>query len=347
MTKILVITGIILLMGCSGSNQQAAIRDRQLDYQAAYVEPKLKIPTVLSDYLVNEALRIPGVDETTAGLYGGSFEAPRSESALRGLTLPTIRRYRIGELQWLSIPDQPSTVLPELERFMSDNKIQIVSSKQMGGVQTLDSSVFRGAETNSGSRIIRHFLPKMGDVSLRFFVGPGLRIGTSEIRLEPVNGVFDQELIGRILDEFKYHFQRRGDKGSAVSRALSMIQLASRMEYRRTEGVDELIIDAGVNRVFGVTIDAARDFGATIDAGDLEQGLITIRYVQKETARRLSSMSALNRAIATAIEAPVGSYQIQIKSTDEGTTIKVIPTEAAASLGGANEIIREFRERLY
>ena len=347
MKKILLVTGMILLMGCSGSDQQAAIRDRQLDYQAAYVEPKLKIPTVLSDDLVNESLRIPGVDETTAGLYGGSFEAPRSEVALRTLTLPTIRRYRVGDLNWLSIPDEPSTVLPELERFIRENKIQIVSSKQMGGVKILDSSVFRGAETHSGSRVIRHFLPELGDVSLRFFVGPGLRIGTSEIRLEPANGAFDQELTGRILDEFKYHLQRRGDQGSAVSRALSMIELASRMEYRRIEGIDELIIDAEVDRVFGVTIDAVRDLGAVIDGGDLEQGLIIIRYVQKETARRLASMSAVNRAIATAIESSVGSYQVQIRSSAEGTTVNVIPTKAPASLGGANEIIREFRERLY
>lgn len=347
MKKILLVTGMILLMGCSGSDQQAAIRDRQLDYQAAYVEPKLKIPTVLSDDLVNESLRIPGVDETTAGLYGGSFEAPRSEVALRTLTLPTIRRYRVGDLNWLSIPDEPSTVLPELERFIRENKIQIVSSKQMGGVKILDSSVFRGAETHSGSRVIRHFLPELGDVSLRFFVGPGLRIGTSEIRLEPANGAFDQELTGRILDEFKYHLQRRGDQGSAVSRALSMIELASRMEYRRIEGIDELIIDAEVDRVFGVTIDAVRDLGAVIDGGDLEQGLIIIRYVQKETARRLASMSAVNRAIATAIESSVGSYQVLIRSSAEGTTVNVIPTKAPASLGGANEIIREFRERLY
>ncbi len=347
MRKILLITGMILLMGCSGSDQQAAIRDRQLDYQAAYVEPKLKIPTVLSDDLVNESLRIPGVDETTAGLYGGSFEAPRSEAALRALTLPTIRRYRTGDLQWLSIPDEPSTVLPELERFIRDNKIKVVSSKQMSGVQILDSSVFRGAETNSGSRVIRHFLPELGDVSLRFFLRSGLRIDTSEIRLEPVNGAFDQELTGRILDEFKYHLQRRSGQGSTVSRALSMIELTSRMEYRRMMGIDELIIDAEVNRVYGVAIDAVRDLGAVVDGGDLEQGLIIIRYVQKETARRLASMSKVNRAIATAIEAPAGSYQIQIRSSAEGTTVKVIPTEAPASIGGANEIIREFRERLY
>ncbi len=347
MRKIVIITGMMLLMGCSGSDQQAAIRDRQLDYQAAYVEPKLKIPTVLSDDLVSESLRIPGVDETTAGLYGGSFEAPRSEAALRALTLPMIRHYRIGDLQWLSVPEDPSSVLPEIERFISDNKIQIVSRKQMSGVQILDSSVFRGAETNSGSRVIRHFLPEIGDVSLRFFLEPGLRIGTSEIRLEPAYGAFDQDLSGRILSELKYHLQRRGDRGGAVSRVLSMIKLPGRMEYRRTEGVDELIIDAEVNRVFGVTIDAVRDLGGAIDGGNLEHGLITIRYVQKETAKRLASMSAVNRAIATAIEAPVGSYQIQVRSSAEGTTVKVLPTEAPASLSGANEIIRELRERLY
>ncbi|MEL0321452.1 MAG: hypothetical protein VXA68_05510, partial [Gammaproteobacteria bacterium] len=67
MKRVLSLVVISTLVGCSGSNQQAAIRDRQLDYQAAYVEPKLKVPEGLSDDRVNESLRIPGVDEPTAG----------------------------------------------------------------------------------------------------------------------------------------------------------------------------------------------------------------------------------------------------------------------------------------
>ena len=124
MRRILLVVCISGLVGCSGSNQQAAIRDRQLDYQAAYVEPKLKVPEGLSDDRVNESLRIPGVDEPMAGLYGGSFEAPRAEAALRTLTLPTIRRYQLGDLHWLSIPEAPSAVWPELERFITENKLK-------------------------------------------------------------------------------------------------------------------------------------------------------------------------------------------------------------------------------
>ena len=92
MKRIIILVSLVTLIGCSGSNQQAAIRDRQLDYQAAYVEPKLRVPAGLSDDRVNESLRIPGVDEPTAGLHGGSLEAPTAEAALRTLTLPTIRR---------------------------------------------------------------------------------------------------------------------------------------------------------------------------------------------------------------------------------------------------------------
>ncbi|MFZ8870780.1 MAG: hypothetical protein ACO2YC_05135 [Litorivicinaceae bacterium] len=44
MKRAIILASLVTLVGCSGSNQQAAIRDRQLDYQAAYVEPKLKVP---------------------------------------------------------------------------------------------------------------------------------------------------------------------------------------------------------------------------------------------------------------------------------------------------------------
>ena len=133
-----------LLAGCSGSEQQqAAIRDRQLDYQAAYVEPKLKVPDELSDQRINESLVIPGVDEPTAGLYGGSFEAPRADAALRTVSLPTIRRYEIGDLHWLSIPEPPSAVYPELRRFVEENKLSVVESSQAAGVQLVKSSLFQ------------------------------------------------------------------------------------------------------------------------------------------------------------------------------------------------------------
>ena len=347
MRRILLIVCISALMGCSGSNQQAAIRDRQLDYQAAYVEPKLKVPDGLSDDRVNESLRIPGVDEPTAGLYGGSFEAPRAEAALRTLTLPTHRRYQLGDLHWLSIPEAPSAVWPELERFITENKLTVVESVQSDGMQRVESSVFQGVNTHSGSRIIRHFAPEDGRVGLRFSLEAGLRVGTSEVRLEPSSGSIDDVLTGRILDELKYHLERREDKGKAVSRAVSLLEVGNRMTSRRIEGMDELVVQADIPRVFGVTVDAVRDLGAAIDGGDLEKGLLNIRYVRKVTERRLATMSALNRAIATTIEDPVGSYQVQMQATNEGLVVKVVPTGAAASIGGANELIREFRERLY
>ena len=337
-----------LLVGCSGSEQQqAAIRDRQLDYQAAYVEPTLKVPAELSGQRINESLVIPGVDEPTAGLYGGSFDAPRADAALSAVSLPTIRRYEIGELHWLSIPEPPSAIYPELRRFIEDNKLSVVESSQSAGVQLVKSSVFQGTNAHSGSRIIRHFAPEVGEVALLLAVRPGLRVGTSEVQLVPAAGKFDQVLTGRILDELKYHLERREEEGRAVSRALSLLEVDTRMTAERVEGLDELRIDAPIARVFGVTVDAVRDLGAAIDGGDLEKGLLNIRYVRKVTERRLASMSALNRALATTIEDPVGAYQVQMSTQDGRLTLKVIPTGAAASIGGANELVRELKERLY
>ena len=347
MKRVLSIVVISSLVGCSGSNQQAAIRDRQVDYQAAYVEPKLKVPEGLSDERVNESLHIPGGDEPIAGLYGGSFEAPRTEVALRTLTLPTIRRYQLGDLHWLSIPEAPSAVWPELERFITENKLTVFYSTLKGGEQVFETDTFRGTNAHSGSRIIRHFPPEVGSLVLRFSLQSGLRVGTSEVRLLVAAGKEGEEYVGRILDEFKYHLERREDAGKAVSRALSLLEVGNRMSSRRVEGMDELVITAEIPRVFGVIVDLVRDLGAAIDGGDLEKGLLNIRYVRKATERRLATMSALNRAIATTIEDPVGSYQVQMQKIDEGLVVKVVPTGAAASIGGANELIREFMERLY
>ena len=100
--------------------------------------------------------------------------------------------------------------------------------------------------------------------------------------------------------------------------------------------------EAGTPHIAGVI-----GLGAAIDGGNLETGLLNIRYVRKSTERRLATMGALNRVIVTTIEEPVGSYQVQMRPTDEGLIVKVVPTGTVASIGGANELIREIRERLY
>ena len=335
------------LAGCSGSNQQAAIRDRQLDYQAAYVEPKLTVPEGLSDERVNESLRIPGVNKPTAGLYGGSFEAPRADSSMRAQTLTVIRRHEVGEMRWLSIPEDPSVVWPELERFISENKLTVFYSRVEKGTQVLESNPFRGTEAHSGSRIIRHFSPDLGSIVLRFSLESGLRNSTSEVRIDIPAGRVDSVYIDRILNEFKFHLEQRENRGRAVSRALSLVEIRDRMKLRRVDGVDELFVQAPIARVFGVTVEAVKDIGATIDDGDLEQGLLNIRYVRKVTEQRLAAMSSLNRAIATTMEDPVGAYQIIMQRNTDGTVLKAIPTGSGASISGANELIREFRARLY
>ena len=338
---------LIFLVGCSGPNQQAPIRDRQLDYQAAYVEPKLTVPEGLSGERVNESLRIPGVNEPTAGLYGGSFEAPRADSSLRAQTLTVIRRHGVGEMRWLSIPEDPSAVWPELERFISENKLTVFYSRVEKGTQVLESNPFRGRETYSGSRIIRHFSPDLGSIVLRFSLESGLRNSTSEVRIDIPAGRVDGIYIDRILDEFKSYLEQRESRGRAVSRALSLVAIGNRMKLRRVDGMDELFMQAPIARVFGVTVEAVKDIGARIDGGDLEQGLLNIRYVRKATEQQLAAMSTLNRAIATTMEDPVGAYQIIIRVNMDGTVLNVMPIGPGASVSGANDLIREFRARLY
>jgi hypothetical protein len=38
---------------------------------------------------------------------------------------------------------------------------------------------------------------------------------------------------------------------------------------------------------------------------------------------------------------------VQMQKTDQGLVVKVVPTGVAGSIGGANELVRELKERLY
>ena len=349
MRSAIILLPVALIVGCSGQTEQSRFRDRQLDYQAAYIEPKLRIPGELSDKNVKELLRIPGEDQPKAGLYVGSFDAPRAEVAVRNINLATLRRYQIGDMHWLSVPEAPSIVWPELERFIRENKLLVNKIKNDGKFQSITTNSFRGINQHSGSRIIRHFEPRLGRVAIQLILKPGLRPLTSEIKLTSSIGKdFDVLLTGNVLDELKYHLGRRKNEGKAVSRALSLVEVNSRMKSRTTvEGIDELVIDANIPRVMAVVVDTIKNLGGAVEGVDLERGLLDISYVRKSTERRLQTMGLINKAIATTIENPVGNYQIQMTTTNGQLILKAVPISPAASVVGANELIQEFLERLY
>lgn len=335
------------LAGCMSASQDAVIRDRQLDYQAAYVEPTLTVPDELSDQRITESLPIPGVEEPTAGLYGGSFRAPRADAVFRTVSLPAIRRYQVEDLQWLAVPDTPSAVYLEVRNFIESNQLQVVNSEQIPGMQAIESSAFTGMGLTNRESFTQNFPVELGELAVRFTVRPGLRANTSEVQVEPAIGFFDRERAGQVLDAFQQFLEKNQDQPRAVSRALANIEVEPRMRLERVESLDRLVIDASIPRVFVVVTDALRELGAAVDNGDLAQGQLNIRYVRKATERRLAAMSFINRALAASIDEPVGTYRVELATEGVGLRLSVVPVSGAASIGGANELVRALQERLY
>ena len=339
MKALIAILGCSVLVACSSQpGQQAVIRDRLLDYQAAYVEPTLRVPDGLSDARINEALPIPGIEEPTAGLYGGSFNAPRAETAARTIALPEARRYDVRGLQWLAIPKPIAVVWPQVEQFAVDRQIVIVSAETTSLGQRLRTGI-----------TTPDLLPSLSEpTALEFKVNQGLRMGTAEVRVESLNTPLPAETVNAILDALKEFLDRSVESTRTVSSALAQLDQVSRMVITREEGIDHLTIGAPIERVFPVAADILQDLRALIESGDLSAGTIQFQYVRKATEQRLQTMTFLNRAIATTIDDPVGQYQLAITpvSADE-VRLDVLPISGSASIGGVNELIRELSGRLY
>lgn len=337
MRRSAVILACVGLSACSGQpTQQALIRDRLLDYQAAYVEPTLRIPDGLSDARIGDALPIPGIEEPTAGLYGGSFTAPRAESAARTIALPEARRYDVRGQQWLAIPQPIAVVWPTLERFAGE-ALQPVDVETTSVGQVLRAIV-------SPQRIPEFTSP----IQVRIAVTQGLRASTAEVRVVDTPEGVSPAAINALLDSFLEFMSEQGETTRVVSRALAQLDNTSRMVMTREEGSDQLTIAAPIERVFPVAADILQDLRALIDSGDLSAGTIQFRYVRKATEQRLQTLTFLNRAIATTIEDPVGRYELKITASRPGEVVlQVIPVSGAASIGGVNELIRELLERLY
>lgn len=327
------------LVACSSQpGQQAVIRDRLLDYQAAYVEPTLRVPEGLSDTRINEALPIPGIEEPTAGLYGGSFTAPRAETAARTIALPEARRYDVRGLQWLAVPQPIAVVWPQLEQFAVERQLVITETETTALGQVLRTRILTPDV----------FATLNQPTALEFRVNQGLRKGTAEVQVEGLTTPLSGETANAILDDLKGFLDSTSETTRTVSSALAQLDQTSRMVMTREEGIDQLTIGAPIERVFPVAADTLQDLRALIESGDLSAGTIRFRYVRKATEQRLQTMTFLNRAIATTIDDPVGQYELTVTplSVNE-VRLTITPISGSASIGGVNELIRELLGRLY
>lgn len=333
---------LTLLTGCSQQGpQQGVIRDRLLDYQAAYVEPTLRVPEGLSDERIQESLPIPGIEEPTAGLYGGSFTAPRAEAAARTIALPAARRYDVRGLQWLAIPQPIASVWPRMERLLNEAGIQIVASQTTDSGQQLTTGLL-------GDGALRLGLPAAAASQVVISVNQGLRPGTAEIQVRDQANQWTADDRNAVLESIRVTLTESVETARIVSSALAQLDQISRMVMTREQGVDHLVIGAPLERVFPVAADMLQDLRALIGSGDLSEGTIQFQYVRKATEQRLQSMTFLNRSIATTIEDPVGRYRLEMtRVADNEVKLAIVPVSGAASLGGVNELIRELLGRLY
>ena len=94
-----------------------------------------------------------------------------------------------------------------------------------------------------------------------------------------------------------------------------------------------------------MTVEAVKDIGATIDGGDIDQGLL-ISVSAKATEQRMAAMSAL-------IEPSLPRWRILLVLSDRDEReygwfgAQGCPHRIRSIIGGANELSREFRDRLY
>ncbi|MDB9862421.1 hypothetical protein OAC78_03480 [Litorivicinus sp.] len=338
---------LLVLTACSGSNpDKAALRDRQLDYQTATVDSKLKVPNDLSDERINEALLIPGSGQMNPGVYGGKFETPRVGTTR--VSARRIQHYQVSAMQWLSISDDPSTVYPEIERFLVQNGLKISKAEQFNGIQLIQLSPFEGITDRSESRVIRYFSPGTGSITLEFSLEPGLRTGTTEVRLNSIGEKqLDAFLISRILGEFKYYLESIENGARTVSSSILLLETGSRISTLRIDGSNQLIIKAAIPRIYPVALDVLTDIGAEIISGDMNKGLLNIGYVDKATKLQLASMSLVNKAVLKVIDDGRAEYQLQMKETGDGVVLRVLSAGAGSSIIGVNELIAELQKRLF
>ncbi len=180
---------LIAVTGCRWFNDEKGIvRNTSDDYVDAKATEPLIIPADMSAERIRDAWPIPVIEAKPLARHYPD-EAPRPDAIFGGAAQDAIKIQKLGERRWLIIADEPSTVWPVVEQFLTDNGIGIASeAPEEGRIDGVWLSIGSGDQQD----IVRGVISERkqdpaGRDRIRFKIEQGIRYGSSEIHLRHEN----------------------------------------------------------------------------------------------------------------------------------------------------------------
>jgi len=305
----------VTALAMAGCARDGFYHDRNLDYDEAEERAPLVLPDGRNAARYRDAMPVPEVSGTRPA-EEGVVDAPLPQALSPGRSRERgyVERRAIGDERWLVVGAEPSTVWPELERFVRRRGLTVTASDSRRG--TLDTD------------------------QARISVRPALRSGDSEIRCEQ-----DGTPQAACLTALERHFEARSLSPSAASLAAQRPEAQDRASFERRDDDWQVVLPFQADRLWAeLDHQLALDFAVEgrrelLERNPASRSFLVSYLTQSERQR------GLLRSLAT-LNLGESSRQVRLGLNARGPEETVLTAQSVDEEPLSTEDQRELLERV-
>jgi outer membrane protein assembly factor BamC len=348
-------TLLLAASGCSWfSDDKGLIVDRSEEYLEAREQAPLVIPEGLSGSRVQDFAPIPAIPTPLRPEYYAD-KPPRPDAIHGSDSRDEVRIQRLGNRNWLAIPEDPTTVWPKVKQFLAENGVSL--ARELPSEGRVDS-VWLEIGNESYRDIVRSTIRDGKDAAqmtggrdrVRVRVEPGLRERTSEVHIRYENDAFappaqdalvdlesmvssDASIEQRLLNEVGAYIAARVAEQTVSMVAQDMGGGVKSFVDRDAEGDPVLRLLVDFDRAWATIGQALTRANVEVQDSDQSAGLYTISVPEDLEVGGGEEKGWLRRLFSGG---DLETLQIRIQAAEDGSQV----VTARAADGGALD--REF-----
>ncbi len=375
MKKLSVLVFLMAIAGCGMLPSLPFIGDSDTPEKQTYVDlrpqPALQIPADLQQSESGQVSAVPEISaQRNASFYPDRPPLPDAKYVTDNRN--EVRMQRLGDRNWLVIPEAPTTAWPKMKQFFADNGVVLADDRpELGRLNTswLEDTgrpardVVRSLLQNARSEAALD----MGQDRFLIRVEQGLQPQSTEVHLRhdndalgekiPADLVRVQEVSSDLLAAEKELLEQIGGyiaarvAESTVSKVALQIGSQPKTDLQRnSEGIPELSFFLDKKRAVASLTQSLRNAGVILDAEDSEAGRFDISIPSEVLTGRSNTtfFCRLTFSCGSRGETSVTLLMSEATSTDKGEAHKIYVLENGQFMTDADKaqeilvLVREF-----
>ena len=375
MKNLSVLVLLTAMVGCGALPSIPFIGDSDKPEKQTYVDlrpqPTLQIPEDLKQSELGQVSAVPEISlQRNASFYPDRPPLPDAKYVTDNRN--EVRMQRLGDRNWLVIPEAPTTAWPKMKQFFADNGVVLADDRpELGRLNTswLEDTgrpardVVRSLLQNARSEAALD----MGQDRFLIRVEQGLQPQSTEVHLRhdndalgekiPADLVRVQEVSSDLLAAEKELLEQIGGyiaarvAESTVSKVALQIGSQPKTDLQRnSEGIPELSFFLDKKRAVASLTQSLRNAGVILDAEDSEAGRFDISIPSEVLTGRSNTtfFCRLTFSCGSRGETSVTLLMSEATSTDKGEAHKIYVLQNGQFMTDADKaqeilvLVREF-----